>query len=123
MTEKLNKNQFKHCTLWANYNTSEDKSTFKSLNLLEDKEQDCEILIYKGFKEDNNYYINSTIDKNCIISISILRIYDGIIKFKLTPIMSYGPLENLSKTITVDQSKIASGEIILSKWSYYLTQN
>lgn len=116
-------NKYSYKCLWANYNTSEDESTFKSLDLLEDTEQDCEILIYKGFKKDNNYYINSTIDKNCIISISILRIYDGVIKFKLTPIMSYGPLENLSKTITVDQSKIASGEIILSKWSYYLTQN
>lgn len=116
-------NKYSYKCLWANYNTSEDVSTFKPVDLLKDEEQDCEILIYKGFKEDNNYYINSTIDKNCIISISISRVYDGIIKFKLTPIMSYGPLENLSKTITIDQSKIASGEIILSKWSYYLTQS
>lgn len=116
-------NKYSYKCLWANYNTSEDTSIFKSLDLLKDEEKDCEILIYKGFKDDNNYYINSTIDKNCIISISISRVYDGIIKFKLTPIMSYGPLENLSKTITIDQSKIASGEIILSKWSYYLTQS
>ena len=120
---EYSQNKYEYKSLWANYNKSEDTSNFEPLDLLKNDEEDCEILIYKEFQEDNNYYINSTIDKNCIIRIPILRIYDGIIKFKLTPIMSYGPLENLSKTITIDQSKIASGEIILSKWSYYLTQN
>lgn len=119
---ELSENRYQYKQIWANFDESENKHSFKSINLLEDSTE-CNILIYQDFVEDENYYINSTIDKESIIKIPILRIYDGIIKFKLTPIMSYGSLDSLSKTITLDQSKIASGEIILSKWSYYITQN
>lgn len=107
--------------LWANYNTSSTEYVFKEHNLDLD---DSEIVMYEPYEDQTNkLYINHPIvQKKDRIIIQIANIYSGVISFKLTPIMSYGPLPQLAKTINLDQSKIASGEIVLSKWGYNVKQ-
>lgn len=113
--------EFKYKYLWANFSTSEEEYEFKGINLDEDVR---DIIMFQPYSEDESkIFINHSIQQNKDkIKIEISRDYDGIIIFKLTPIMSYGPLNHLSKTINIDQSKIASGEILLSKWSYSINK-
>ena len=110
---------FKYESLWTNYQISEEESVFGPIDLLNNNKNIC---IFQEFQEGENIYINKVINSDSKININISRKYDGIIKFILTPIMSYGPLDNLTKSFSIDQSKIASGEILLSKWNYFISK-
>lgn len=106
---------FEYNCLWARFNKG-DKFCGRVLD-------DTDILMYPDTNVDNLDYINTPINKDDKIQIKVSRAYDGVIHFKLTPVMSYGQLDNLAKIISIDQSKVASGEILLSKWNYTITQS
>lgn len=114
-------NQYTYKALWANFSTSETEFEFCGEDLIQ---KGSDIIMFEPYQNDETKrFINNSIDQyRDKIKIVISREFDGIISFKLTPIMSYGPLHNLAKTINIDQSKIASGEVFLSKWSYTINK-
>lgn len=116
-------NQYAYKALWANFSTSETEFEFRGEDLTQEG-PDIDIIMFEPYQNDETKrFINNSIDQyQNKIKIVISREFDGIISFKLTPIMSYGPLHNLAKTINIDQSKIASGEVFLSKWSYTINK-
>lgn len=108
--------------LWANYDDESGNQKFEGIDL----NQDITIKMFpleESGDSDKIKNINTFVKSTDVIKIDISRVYDGVIEFKLTPVMSYGTLDHLAKTITLDQSKIASGEIILSKWSYIVNKS
>lgn len=115
---------YSYSYIWANFKTSDNVSKFMGKPY---DENSTSIYMYPTLEEreqiQDALIIDSQLSKDCTISISIERIYEGVITFTLTPIMSFGALEYLKKEIKIDQSKIESGEIITNTWSYCITQS
>lgn len=122
MSDTTNQSEkFEYSQVWARYSKDNGESEFGPASDTA-KDEEVKIIMYQSPQNDCRL-INEPIRKGDIIRIPINRSYDGIIKFTLTPIMSYGQLNHLTRTISLDQSKISNGEIILSKWSYNLSKS
>lgn len=113
--------KFEYSQVWARYSKDNGESEFGPASDTA-KDEEVKIIMYQS-PQNGCRLINEPIRKGDVIRIPINRSYDGIIKFTLTPIMSYGQLNHLARTISLDQSKISNGEIILSKWSYNLSKS
>lgn len=105
--------------IWGNYEV-DGNTEFKGID-----DTSANIYIFSTPEElsGNDYIIQQNISKDNTIKIQINRIYSGVITFQVTPIMSYGRLDNLTQTIRIDQNKIASGEILVDTWNYQITES
>ena len=98
--------------------------------------KDTEIKIYPYEITDdiiNNYFHYSISKKFTSISIPVKQIIDTkeltpdisnlIYNYELAPVMPYGILPHLISKGTINFSKIGSGEINITQWKYYNTEN
>lgn len=108
---------YEYSQIWARYGN-------KGESIFRPNGTNNTINMYQNDQSDSNsLYINEPIHQDDVIRIKISRNYSGVIKFHLTPLMSYGELTNLTKTIVIDQDKVANGDVELTQWSYQITKS